>query len=179
MSLFSETKLKLRRRSVIVENYRCWSRVIIRSEMTKAEADECQRVIENQTLSETVDGFRDCQKWVVECLGPLGFIQGEVNLWDGLKAKNIWEIECTINDLGVKYFGLSFVRGPAYVDKDKAIRMGFGGLDEDKNAKSIIQAELNRLQELLDDNIATQVSFLAQFSIEQSQLVHDADAIFT
>lgn len=170
--------MKLTRRSVTVENYRCWSRVIIRSEMTKAEAEECQRIIENQNLSEMVGGFRDCQKWAIECLGSLGFIQGEVNLWDGLKAKDIWEIENTINDLGGKYFGLSFVRGPAYVDKDTAIRMGFGGPDEDKNAKSIIQAELNRLQELLDDSVATQVSFLAQFSVEQSRLVEDSVAVF-
>ncbi|CZR60389.1 uncharacterized protein PAC_10285 [Phialocephala subalpina] len=146
----------LARENAYVENYRCWGRV---------------------NLSEMVDGFRDCQKWVIECLGSLSFIQGEVNLWDGLKAKNIWEIESTIDDLGVRYFDLSFVRGPAYVDKDTAIRMGFGGPDEDENAKGIAQAELDRLQQLLENNTASQVSFLAKFSIEHSRLAEGGVAL--
>lgn len=77
--------------------------------MTKSYADSLQKKIESQGLSEII-GFRDCQKWVIECFDSLGFSEDFITLWNGLKAKSIWDIEDAVR----AYDGLEFLRGPAY-----------------------------------------------------------------
>ena len=83
--------------------------------MTQAERDVAQKVIEEQELSLMVDGQRDCQKWVTECLPALGFDEEFVRFWVERRGEDIWELEREVDGKE----GLGFLRGPAYAPEER------------------------------------------------------------
>ena len=61
-----------------------------------------------------INGIRDCQRWVVECLPSLG-VEFEVTAaLQCCRGCNIWEIEKEINEAE----DLVFTRGPAYKSRN-------------------------------------------------------------